>query len=76
MSSVTFNRCEFINKLERTGLSETQAEAISTGILQIHQSADLVTKADLREMELRMTIKLGSMMIIGIGVLATMIKFL
>jgi len=37
---------------------------------------DLATKADLRELELRMTIKLGSMMIIAVGVLAAIIKFL
>jgi len=33
-------------------------------------------KADLRELELRMTIKLGSMMIIAVGVLTAVIKFL
>jgi len=34
------------------------------------------TKADLRELELRMTIKLGSMMIVAVGVIGVMIKFL
>jgi len=86
MASVTFNTYEFIKKLEKAGLDEKQAEAITTGILQIHDSADLATKADLREMELRirsemremelrMTIKLGSMLIAAIGVLSVIIKF-
>jgi len=44
----------------RTELRESQAQ----------------TKADLRELELRMTIKLGSMMIIAVGVLTAVIKFL
>jgi len=75
MASVTFNTYEFIKKLEKAGLDEKKAEAITTGILQIHESADLVTKSDLREMELRMTIKLGSMLIAAIGVLSVIIKF-
>jgi len=83
MAAVTFNTYELIKNLEKTGLSEKQAAAITTGILQIHDSADLATKADLRELELRlrelelrMTIKLGSMMIIAVGVLTAVIKFL
>jgi len=83
MASVTFNTYEFIKKLEDAGLNEKQAAAITTGILRIHDSADLATKADLRELELRlrelelrMTIKLGSMMIIAVGVLTAVIKFL
>jgi len=75
MASVTFNTYEFIKKLEKSGLDEKQAEAITTGILQIHDAADLATKSDLREMELRMTIKLGSMLIAAIGVLSVIIKF-
>jgi len=34
------------------------------------------TKADWRELELRMTIKLSSMMIVAVGVIGMMIKFL
>jgi len=87
MGVVAFNTYEFIKSLEQAGLSEKQAEAITTGILRAHDSADVATKADLREMqvqtkadlrelELRMTIKLGSMMIIAVGVLGAIIKFL
>jgi len=76
MAAITFNTHEFIKSLEKTGLSEKQAEAITTGILRAHDSADVATKADLREMELRMTIKLGSMMIVAVGILAAVIKLL
>jgi len=83
MSVVTFNTYEFIKSLEKSGLNEKQAEAITTGMLRIHDASDLATKADLREltaqmreMELRITIKLGSMIIAAVGVLAVIIKFL
>jgi len=86
MASVTFNTYELIKNLEKTGLSEKQAEAITTSILRIHDSADVATKGDLREMELRiksemremelrMTIKLGSMLIAAVGLLSVIIKF-
>jgi len=61
MASVAFNTYEFIKNLEKSGLSEEQAEAISTGILRAHDSASVATKADLREMELRIDKRLAEM---------------
>ncbi len=34
------------------------------------------TKQDLKELELRLTIRLGSMVVIAIGVVATLVKLL
>jgi len=47
-------------------------------VKQALNKADLLAgiKADLREFELRMTIKFGSMLIIFVGVLTAVIKFL
>jgi len=86
MATLAFNTYEFIKNLTDAGLSEKQAETITTGILKAHDSADVATKGDLREMELRikaemrelelrMTIKLGSMLIAAIGLLSVIIKF-
>jgi len=89
MATLAFNTYEFIKNLKDAGLSEKQAETITTGILKAHDSADVATKGDLREMEMRikaemrnsnsrMTIKLGSMLIAAIaaiGVLSVIIKF-
>jgi len=61
MAAVTFNTHELIKSLEKAGLNEKQAEAITTGILKSHDSADLATKGDLREMELRIDKKLTEM---------------
>jgi len=87
MGAVAFNTYEFIKSLEDAGMDEKQAEAITTGMLRVYESANLATKtdlremqiqtkADLRELELRMTIKLGSMLIIAVGVLGAMMKLL
>jgi len=51
MGAVAFNTYELIKNLEKAGMSETQAEAISTGILRAHEVANLATKADLREVK-------------------------
>jgi len=61
MATVAFNTYEFIKSLEDAGLNEKQAAAISTGILRAHDSADVATKGDLREMELRIDRKLAEM---------------
>jgi len=61
MATVAFNTHEFIKGLIKTGLSENQAEAISSGILSAHESAEIATRADLREMELRIDKKLAEM---------------
>ena len=41
-----------------------------------HEALNLATKGDLRELELRMIIKLGSIVIAGLGVLTLIFKFL
>lgn len=63
-----------VNILKSKGFSEEQA----SGITQAAQQIDLdhvSTKQDLRELELRMTIKFGSMLFVAVGFLAA-IKFL
>jgi len=51
MGAVAFNTYELIKTLEGAGMSEEQAEAITTGILRAHEVAGLATKADLRELQ-------------------------
>jgi len=58
MATLAFNTYEFIKSLTAAGLSEKQAETITTGILKAHDAADVATKADLRELELQLDKKL------------------
>jgi len=87
MATVTFDTLKFVETLKEAGVPETQAKAFSTAVQESHEAADLATKADLREvetnlrheikeLELRMTIKLGSIVIAGLGVMTLIFKFL
>ena len=74
MSAVTFDTLEFVKTLQASGVPAPQAEAIAAAVRDSTDSADLSTKADLRELELRMTIKLGAMLVVAIGLVAAIIK--
>jgi hypothetical protein len=75
VSTITFDTLKFARTLEAAGVSAPQAEAFASAVRDSQASADLATKGDLREMELRMTIKLGSMIVVAIGVVAGLVKF-
>jgi hypothetical protein len=84
MAPVPFDTQKFVETLTASGLPETQAKAISSAFREA-ADAEFATKSDLRdlervfktemrELELRMTIKLGAMQVVGIGVIATIVK--
>jgi len=54
MATVTFDTLEFVKTLEAAGVPSPQAEAISAAVRKAHDSADVTTKGDLRELELRL----------------------
>jgi len=62
-------------KLEAVGFSEEQAEVLSSLI-----DEQLATKRDLRELEerltYRLTLRLGSMLVAAVGILAALVKLL
>ena len=83
MATVTFDTHKFIKTLKEAGVPEPQAEAFSTAVRESHEAAELATKGDIaslrheiKELELCMTIKLGSVVIAGLGVLTLSFKFL
>jgi len=51
-----------------------QATAIAQAVRDSHEAADLATKGDLRELELRIVIKLGSLMVILMGLMLAILK--
>lgn len=54
MAAVTFDTLKFVKTLEASGVPHAQAEAISDAVREAHDSADLATRGDLRELELRL----------------------
>ena len=76
MSSITPDTHKFIRRLREAGISEKQAEAIAEAFLESNLEAEIATKTDLRELEYRLIIKLGTMIVVAIGVVATLVKLL
>jgi len=85
MAAITFDTLKFVQTLEEAGVDRQQASALAAAVQGSHEAAELATKADLREMEvrmgakmealeLRMTIKLGSLLAIGIGLILAVLK--
>ncbi|MCP5252114.1 MAG: DUF1640 domain-containing protein [Burkholderiales bacterium] len=76
MPTISFDTRKFIRRLRDAGISEEQAEAIAEAFREAHIEAEIATKTDLRELEYRLIIKLGTMIVVAIGVVATLVKLL
>jgi len=82
MATVTFDTLKFANRLKDAGVPAAHAEAEAKALSEVFETnlSELATKEDLRheikELELRMTIKLGSIVIAGLCVMTLIFKFL
>ena len=75
MSSIAFDTHAFVKDLTRAGMPEEQAELLARSQATLIDEK-LATKQDLKELELRLTLRLGSMMVVAIGVIAALVKLL
>ena len=79
MAAIMFDTHAFVKELTAAGMPEAQAEALARNQATLIDEK-LVTKQDLkrelRELELRLTLRLGSMMVVAIGVVAALVKML
>ena len=82
MSAITFDTLKFANRLKSAGVPSAQAEAEAEALAEVFDLAgrDLVTKeyldARLTQLEQRMTIKLGALMVGTVGIVAALVKLL
>lgn len=78
MSPITFDTLKFVETLKAAGVPDDQAKAISYAVRDAHEVAELATRRDLaelrnelqrdlKELEYRMTIKLGGLMVAAGG---------
>ncbi|MCY4362338.1 MAG: DUF1640 domain-containing protein [Gammaproteobacteria bacterium] len=83
MAAIMFDTHAFVKELIEAGMPEPQAEVLArTQATLINEK--LATKQDLqrelRELELRLkhdlTLRLGSMMVVAVGVVAALVKLL
>jgi hypothetical protein len=79
MNAIVFDTLAYAKKLKSAGFTEEQAEVQAEALAGL-VNAQLATKRDLNELEMRLkhdlTIRLGGMMITGIVVIATLVKIL
>ena len=75
MSTIVFDTHAFVKELTQAGMPEAQAEVLARSPATLIDEK-LATKQDLKELELRLTIRLGSMMVVAIGVVAALVKLL
>ncbi len=66
-----FNAIKYVGELREAGVPEKQAEAHLNILHEIVES-NLATKRDLKELEQRMLIKLGGLMIASIGIIVAL----
>ena len=86
MSSIAFDTHAFVKDMTQAGMPEEQAELLAR-LQATLIDEKLATKQDLKalgarlccgmkELELRLTLRLGSMMVVAIGVVAALVKLL
>ncbi len=79
MGTITFDTHEFIKRLKAVGFSEEQAEVFADEHRRVIED-NLVSKDHLdmrlRELEYRLTIKLGGMMMVSVTAVAALVKLL
>jgi hypothetical protein len=79
MASAIFDTHAFVKRLIAAGMPEQQAEILAEEHARL-LGEHVATKADLRELEQRLkdqlTIRLGSMLAVGIAIVAALVKLL
>ena len=75
MGTIVFDTRAIVKELAEAGMPEKQAEVLARSQATLINET-LATKQDLKELELRLTIRLGSMMVVAIGVVAALVKLL
>ena len=79
MTAIVFDTLAYAKKLKKAGFTEIQAELQAEALADL-ANEKLATKHDLRALEHRLTdrltIRLGGMLAVSIGIFATLIKLL
>jgi hypothetical protein len=66
--TIVFDTLAYANKLKAAGVPQQQAEIHAEAFAEIIEER-LATKQDLKELEYRLTIRIGGMLIVAVGIL-------
>ncbi|MBF0415327.1 MAG: DUF1640 domain-containing protein [Magnetococcales bacterium] len=76
-SSIAFDTYAFVKKLKDAGMPEEQARILAETHTELIEER-LVTKRDLKELELRLThaltVRIGGLIVVGFGILGAVLK--
>ena len=72
---VIFDTLVYARRLKGAGVSDEQAEVQAEALAAVVTDV-VATKQDLRELEYRLTIRLGTMMTVAVGAMAALVKLL
>lgn len=75
MSDITFDTLKYTKKLRDVGFTEQQAEVQAEALKELIEEK-LATKQDLKNLEYRLTIRLGSMIVSGVAFLSALMVIL
>lgn len=75
MSTIVFDTHTFVKELTEAGMPEAQAGVLARSQANLIDEK-LATKEDLKKLELRLTMRLGSMMVVAVAVVATLVELL
>ena len=75
MSTIVFDSHAFVKELTEAGMPEAQAEVLARSQANLIDEK-LATKEALKKLELRLTMRLGSMMVVAVGVAAALVELL
>ena len=73
--AVAFDTLAYARRLRQAGFTEQQAEVQAEALAAV-VTETLATKQDLRELEYRLTLRLGTMMTVAVGSVAALVKLL
>lgn len=87
MATITFDILKFIRRLEAAGFDTKQAEAVAEAFREASGEAELATRQDLRELELRLQANISDikfdlvkwiagMLLAQAGLIAALVKLL
>ena len=75
MSTIVFDTHALVKELTEAGMPEAQAEVLARSQANLIDEK-LATKEDLKELERRLTMRLGSMMVVAVGAVAALVELL
>ena len=74
-NSMSADTLAYAKKLKAAGFTEQQVEVQAEAMAEL-VNEQLVTKRDLKELEMSLVLRLGGIMVAGIAVIATLVKIL